>query len=112
MPPGVLNILTDTGRPLDDLIAPVRRYSRSGERRLKLNGKIDIVSVLSDKYNNGSINYLDGITVIFEDWWFNARPAADKSFAELNVEAINEAMLKAKLTELSQILGDPSDTGA
>ncbi len=108
----VLNTLTDTGRPLDDLIAPIRRYSRSGERRFRLSGKTDIVGILSDKYNNGSINYLDGITVIFEDWWFNARPAADKSFAELNVEAINEAMLKAKLAELSQILGDPSDTGA
>ncbi len=108
----VLNILTETGRPLDDLVAPLRRYARSGERRFRLDGKTDLVAVLSDKYNNGSINYLDGITVIFEDWWFNARPAADRSFVELNVEAINEAMLKAKLAELSQLLGEPLDTGA
>lgn len=108
----VLNILTETGRPLDELVASLKRYARSGERRFRLDGKTDIVAVLSDKYNNGSINYLDGITVIFEDWWFNARPATDRSFVELNVEAINEAMLKAKLAELSQLLGDPLVNGA
>lgn len=103
----LLNILVESGRPLDELIAPVRRYARSGERRLRLDGKTDVVSRLSEKYSHGSINYLDGITVIFEDWWFNARPSADKSFVELNVEAVNEAMLKAKLLELSQALGAP-----
>lgn len=107
----VLNILVETGRPLSDLITPIRRYSRSGERRFRLDGKTDIIGLLSDKYGAGSINYLDGITVIFEDWWFNARPSADRSFAELNVEAVSDAMLKAKTAELSHCLGEPLDGG-
>lgn len=108
----LLNILVEAGRPLEDLVAPIRRYARSGERRLRINSRIDVVGRLSDQYSHGSINYLDGITVIFEDWWFNARPSADKSFVELNVEAINDAMLKAKLLELSQVLGISPDGGA
>jgi phosphomannomutase len=108
----VINILTDTGRPLDELIAPFRRYARSGERRFRMDGKTDAISLLSERYANGSINYLDGITVIFEDWWFNARPSADRAFLELNVEAINDAMLRAKLAELSQVLGGPMELGA
>lgn len=101
----LLNILTRSGRPLDELIAPLKRYAHTGERRFRTEGKGDVVTRIAERYGAANIDYLDGITVSFDEWWFNVRPGRGEQAVLLNLEAADDAMLEAKLAELTPLLG-------
>ncbi|NLU21343.1 MAG: phosphomannomutase/phosphoglucomutase [Phycisphaerae bacterium] len=104
----VVNLLIESGQPLHELIEPLRRYAHSGERSFHNEDKTGTIQRLADRYSDGEIDYLDGITVQYADWWFNVRPSNTEPFLRLNVEARDEEMLKGKLNELFPLMGTPA----
>jgi len=64
---------------------------------------------LAQKYADAAIDYLDGVTVPYDDWWFNCRPSNTEPLLRLNVEAENEKTRDKKFDELKAILGGPVD---
>jgi phosphomannomutase len=106
----VLNVLTESGSRLDELIAPLNRYARSGPRTYTADAPDKVVSRLAEQFGNASIDYLDGITVQYDDWWFNLRPSDDPHVFCLNLEAHDEAALKVRLAEVGRVIGEPTDT--
>lgn len=44
-----------------------------------------------------SIDWLDGVSVWFPDWWFNVRPSNTEPLLRLNVEADNDILYESKL---------------
>jgi len=104
----VLNLLIQSGQALHDLIEPLRRYAHSGERSFRNSDKTGTIEALAARYSDADIDYLDGITVQYPDWWFNVRPSSTEPFLRLNVEASEEAMLKEKLNELIPLMGTPA----
>jgi phosphomannomutase len=105
----MLNILSRADTPISKLIAPLRRYSASGEVNFEVDDKEATMKDLSRKYNQGQYDDLDGITIQFKDWWFNVRPSNTEPLLRLNVEAKNPEMLKEKFDELKDFLGEPVD---
>jgi phosphomannomutase len=105
----VLNILGAADRPMSQLIAPLRRYPSSGEINFEVENKTAVMKDLTRKYSEGQIDDLDGVTIQFKDWWFNVRPSNTEPLLRLNVEAKTEEMLKERLTELKDFLGQPVD---
>jgi len=105
----ILNLLTESGRPLSELLAPLKRYAHSGERNFTCDNVNDTIARLAEKYGDAKIDYLDGITVKYKDWWFNVRPSSTEPLVRLNLEAKDEAMLKDKLQELCPQLGRPAE---
>ncbi len=103
----ILNILTASGRPLNELIAPIKRYAHSGERSFHADNSSQVIRELTERYGNARIDHLEGITVEYEDWWFNVRPSSTESVLRLNLEAADEAMLESKLAEVCPLLGTP-----
>jgi phosphomannomutase len=101
----VLNVLTRTGQPLSALTAPLSAYANSGERNYENDDKQGTLSALAAKYADGQIDQLDGITVQYEDWWFNVRSSNTEPLLRLNVEARTPELLAAKLGELEPLLG-------
>lgn len=103
----LLNILGATTRPASELIAPLRRYSASGENNFKVEDKQAMMRELARKYSAGQVDDLDGVTVQFKDWWFNVRPSNTEPLLRLNVEAKTADLLKEKMAELKTFLGEP-----
>jgi phosphomannomutase len=103
----VLNILTETCQPLSELVAPLDRYAHSGERNFKNDKPEDVMRWLADKYSDGEIDYLDGLTVQYPDWWFNVRRSNTEPLLRLNVEAADAESLERKLAEITPRLGAP-----
>jgi phosphomannomutase len=101
----VLNIVSDAKAPVSELIKPLRRYSSSGEVNFKVDDKKTKTDELAKRYNDAQIDYLDGVTVRYKDWWFNCRPSNTEPLLRLNVEAKTETLLKEKLSEISKMLG-------
>jgi phosphomannomutase len=103
----LLSVLSAQDKPLSSLISPLHRYSSSGELNFQVEDKDAKIRELGDRYKKGQIDYLDGITIELDDWWFNVRKSNTEPMLRLNLEARTPAMLAEKLGELKKILGEP-----
>ena len=103
----VVNALTRTGQTLADLIEPLNIYAASGERNFENEDKQGTFERLAARYHDAEIDYLDGVTVQYPDWWFNVRASNTEPLLRLNMEAQSDTQLNAKLAELKPLLGRP-----
>ena len=67
----------------------------------------EIRALLAGAFSDAEIDYLDGITVQYTDWWFNVRPSNTEPYLRLVLEAADAAMLAARRAELEGMLGSP-----
>jgi phosphomannomutase len=103
----VLNHLRETGKPLSELVAPLKRYFATGEINFKVEDKAGMIAHLAEVYADGRIDDLDGITVQFEDWWFNVRPSNTEPYLRMVLEARTRDLMESKRNELLGHLGTP-----
>jgi len=101
----VLNIVSGADMPVSELIKPLRRYHSSGEINFEVADKQAAMNGLSRKYHDAQIDNLDGVTIMYKDWWFNCRPSNTEPLLRLNVEAKTRSLLEEKLAELESHLG-------
>lgn len=102
----VLNIISEKDKPLSELIKPFRKYHQSGEINFEVHDKIGKMKELETLYKKSAkeINWLDGITVKFNGWWFNVRPSNTDPVLRLNVEANTKKQLEEKLEEVKKVI--------
>lgn len=105
----MLNIISHANTPVSELIKPLRRYSASGEINFEVSDKQGKMNDLAKKYNDAKIDNLDGVTIMYKDWWFNCRPSNTEPLLRLNVEAKTAEMLGEKLNELEDFIGNRVD---
>ncbi len=103
----VFNIVSRADTPVSEIIKPLRRYFSSGEINFEVADKKAAMAGLTKRYNDAQIDNLDGVTVMYKDWWFNCRPSNTEPLLRLNVEAKSAELLKEKLGELQKQLGEP-----
>ena len=103
----VLNIVGSTDMPVSKLIKPLRKYYSSGEVNFQVDNKKAKMDELARRYRDGQIDYLDGVTVRYKQWWFNCRPSNTEPLLRLNVEAKTKKLLEEKFAELTKLLGRP-----
>ncbi len=103
----ILNLLWRESQPFSALVQPLRRYAKSEEINFKVADKAGKIAFLEKHYHDGAIDFLDGITVTYPDWWFNVRPSNTEPYLRLVVEAASAAQLAGKVEELIGWLGQP-----
>ena len=96
----VLEALASEGKPLSEVLAPYRKYWNSGERNTEVADPTAKLKELAEAYADGKIDWLDGLTVDYPDWWFNARPSNTEPLLRLNVEATTAELGEARTAEL------------
>src|SRR5262245_14214686 len=105
----VLNLLRSSGKPLSALVAPLRRYAKSPEINFEVEDKQGKMEELARRYADAQIDYLDGITFSYSDWWANVRPSNTEPFLRLVLEAGTPEELERREKELIEILGEPAE---
>ncbi|MFM6841932.1 MAG: phosphomannomutase/phosphoglucomutase [Candidatus Planktophila sp.] len=76
--------------PLSQLLAPFNRYFSSGEINSKVGDAVASTKKIEDQYRaieGVELDYLDGLTVTGDTWWFNLRASNTEPLLRLNVEA-------------------------
>ncbi len=101
----VLELLSTTGSPLSELLAPFRRYADSGEINTVVDDPAGLVERMAAEVGAaggalGSADRLDGLTVDRGDWWFNLRPSNTEPLLRLNVEAADDVACAARVAEV------------
>ena len=77
--------------------SPARSTRRSPTSPLKL-------QELEERYADGRVTHLDGISVDYDDWHFNVRPSNTEPLLRLNLEATSEELMEAKRDEVLDLI--------
>jgi len=99
-----LAILSQSGQPLSQLIAPFRKYHDSGEQNFTVADAPALLRKLWQHYADGTASEIDGLSISYPDWWFNIRTSNTEPVVRLNVEATTAELLSTKTTELDEII--------
>lgn len=100
----MIQLLVSEGKPLSELVAPLKRYSHSPEINSKVADVAAKLEEIKERYKDGRIIELDGLTIEFGDWWFNVRPSQTEPLLRLNVEAKTKAKMDEKVAELLKLI--------
>ena len=105
----ILNLLWRSGRRMSEIVAPLLRYAKTPETNFEVEDKAEKIRELATRYADGEIDYLDGITVQYPDWWFNVRPSNTEPLLRLVAEARTPEMLARHRADLVALIGEPVD---
>jgi len=103
----ILNLVSESEVPVSELIKPLRRYATSGEVNFRVDDKQVKMDELTKRYSDGQVDHLDGVTVLYKDWWFNCRPSNTEPLLRLNVEARTQDLLDERFGQIKSHLGEP-----
>lgn len=100
----MIKLLVRERKPLSELVAPIKRYYHSPEINSEVKDVASKLAEIKERYKDGKIIELDGLTVEFDDWWFNVRPSQTEPLLRLNVEAKTKEKMEEKVKELLEII--------
>ncbi|HKN63202.1 MAG TPA: phosphomannomutase/phosphoglucomutase [Gaiellaceae bacterium] len=101
----MLELISKGGRRLSEILAPLRsRYFITGELNTPVPDVALKLQELKERYADGRVSHLDGISVDFEDWHFNVRPSNTEPLLRLNLEATSEELMERKRDEVLEAI--------
>jgi phosphomannomutase len=85
----MLELLSLDGRGLGELMEEFRsKYFISGEINSEVADPQAKIAAISERYGDGEITRLDGVSVDYPDWHFNVRPSNTEPLLRLNLESL------------------------
>jgi phosphomannomutase len=101
----LLELLGREGRPLSRVLEPLRqRYHISGEINSRVSDVPAAVRRIEERYADGRISRLDGVSVDYPDWRFNVRASNTEPLLRLNLEAASREAMEARRDEVLALL--------
>lgn len=103
-----LDYLSAQNEPLSQIVTDFDKYKSSGQINYKVSYSDKIIKKIENKFKNAtSIDYVDGLSIWYPDWWFNLRVSNTEPMVRLNMEADTKELLDEKLSlvenELNQL---------
>ncbi|HOI54512.1 MAG TPA: phosphomannomutase/phosphoglucomutase [Phycisphaerae bacterium] len=105
----VLSVVSQSDAPLSGILEPLRKYATTGEVNFHVEDKDEMIKQLARKFADGKVDFLDGVTVEYGDWWFNCRKSNTEPLLRLIVEARSQDVLDDKFAGLKAMLGEPAN---
>jgi phosphomannomutase len=85
----MLELLSSDRRSASELMAEFRsRYFISGEINSEVVDQEAKMAQIEQRYSDGEITRLDGVSVDYADWHFNVRPSNTEPLLRLNLESL------------------------
>jgi phosphomannomutase len=100
----VIELLSIEGITIAEALRPIDHYVRSGEINSEVANQQAVLTQLEHVYSDASLDYLDGLTISYPDWWCNVRASNTQPLLRLNVEAADAPMLEEKTGDLLRII--------
>lgn len=100
-----LQYISEQNKPLSEIIAPLKKYVHSGEINSVVADKAAKLDELKAKYHDAkNISTLDGVTIEYDNFWFNVRPSNTENKLRLNLEAVDQPTMEAKRDEVLALI--------
>ena len=90
---------------LSELVAPLaNRYVQSGEVNLDVGNMDGAIQAVKNKFQDGKMEHIDGISISFDEFWFNLRPSNTEPVLRLRLEGINRDIVDSKCEQIKKII--------
>ena len=83
----ILKVMSKGDARLSELMKPLKRYHSTGEINFEVEDKDAKIEEIARKFPDGRQSRVDGITVEYDDWWFNVRKSNTEPLLRLTLEA-------------------------
>ena len=102
----VLQLVSESGKPVSELVAAFDTRFRSGEVNSEVHDQKARMAAIEQQYasQGAEIDHLDGITLSFPTWWANIRPSNTEPLLRLNVEADTHEEMERRRDEVLQLI--------
>src|SRR5512143_560938 len=101
----VLERIGREGRRLSEILAPLRqRYHISGEINSRVEDVPRALARVEERYRDGRVSRLDGISIDYDDWHFNVRPSNTEPLLRLNLEAGSRGEMERRRDEVIALI--------
>jgi len=103
----VCEIISKKNKPLSKLVKEFEVYNKIEEANFEVKDKIKKIQQIKDHYKEKKpkkIMEMDGLSVYFDDWWFNVRPSNTEPLLRLNLEADSEELMEEKMKEVVVVI--------
>ncbi|MBI2147491.1 phosphomannomutase/phosphoglucomutase [Candidatus Woesearchaeota archaeon] len=100
----LMAIIQQEGKPLSQIIAPLRKYAQSGEINSSVDNKQAAMARLEAAFSDAAISHVDGVTIEYPDWWCNVRASNTEPLLRLNLEADTKEKMEEKREKVLEII--------
>jgi phosphomannomutase len=102
----ILELLSQKGETLSALLDRFHtKYFISGEINSEVSDQKAKMDELAERYGDGEVSWLDGVSVDYQDWHFNVRPSNTEPLLRLNLESlVSREDMEAKRDEVLGII--------
>lgn len=102
----ILELLSVKGKRLSELLAPYRdNYFISGEINSEVHDQDAKMKEIEERYSDGKVDWLDGVSIDYDDWHFNVRPSNTEPLLRLNLESVvSPEHMEQKRDELLELI--------
>jgi phosphomannomutase len=85
----IIELLSVEAPRMSELLEPLRsRYFISGEINSEVDDQEGKMEEVVERYSDGKVGRLDGISIDYDDWHFNVRPSNTEPLLRLNLESL------------------------
>jgi phosphomannomutase len=85
----ILELLSVKDKRMSELLAPYREnYFISGEINSEVQDQDAKMNEIAERYSDGEVSWLDGVSVAYPTWHFNVRPSNTEPLLRLNLESL------------------------
>lgn len=99
-----LQFLSAEEKTFSEVMAPYKKYFHSGEINRTVADPAVVLQAIKEKYADGKISELDGVTVEYNDWWFNVRASNTEPLVRLNLESRSAELTQEKTAEVLALM--------
>ncbi len=97
----LLGLISQHNKKLSEIIDGLISYAKGDEMNFEVDDIPNVITSIKKKYHDGKQDELDGLTVQYDTWWFNARPSNTEPLLRVTVEADTPEQLTEKQDELT-----------
>lgn len=102
----LLELISKSEKSLSELVEPLRVYAQSGEINSKVKSTDSVMQQLEERYGSDAqeVSHMDGLKIIYDDFWFNVRASNTEPLLRLNVEAKTQERMEQIRDEVLAII--------
>ena len=101
----LLQVMSEDGRPLSELRREYEPYAASGEINLHVDDQTKALESVREAFADAKHDQTDGLTIEWDDRWFNLRASNTEPVLRLNVEAADEDAVAELVGRVQAVVG-------
>ena len=93
-------------KKLSEIAEGYKKYYSSGELNFKVaEGQETFLEEIATHFEDAKqVYWLDGLSVVYDNWWFNLRMSNTEPLVRLNIEAVSKKLLDEKIILLEKLI--------